>query len=217
MTTVVVTIYDQKGDPRDLELPADVPASMLSPALGKVFQSSRLRQKGHAFKGVLKLEGADTVIPPDRSLSAAGVVHGDKLRLLIKAIPSDLRDHEVGLSFTGPGFASAAGSTYPLRGKSMLIGRVDPAAGIVSKVLGVDLTELDDPDLHSVSRRHAQVLHRNGEYLLQDLKSTNGTYVNGDRLSPEVRVALNHGAEVRFGEVKLFFIWDSQEGSQGSR
>jgi hypothetical protein len=35
-----------------------------------------------------------------------------------------------------------------------------------------------------VSRRHAQLIRRGGEYFLTDLESLNGTYLNGDRLAP---------------------------------
>jgi len=119
--------------------------------------------------------------------------------------------HHPNLGFTGPGFAHPSGRTYPFRGNSVLIGRVDRSSGIVSKVLGVDLTDLEEFEGPSVSRRHAQVLLRDGEYLLQDLRSTNGTLVNGRLLEPETRSALNHGDEIQFGDIALFFLWDSQE------
>jgi len=36
----------------------------------------------------------------------------------------------------------------------------------------------------AVSRHHAQVLRRNGDYFIEDLGSSNGTYLNGKRLVP---------------------------------
>jgi len=56
---------------------------------------------------------------------------------------------------------------------------------------------------HSVSRRHAQIRWQNGRFYVDDLSSTNGTYVNG--------VAVNHHElrdrdEIRIGNFILIFI-----------
>src|SRR2546421_11982654 len=52
---------------------------------------------------------------------------------------------------------------------------------------------LRDP---KVSRHHAEIVFERGFFVLHDLASANGTYVNGKR----VRVApLTHGAKVRMG------------------
>ena len=59
--------------------------------------------------------------------------------------------------------------------------------------------QIDDP---SVSGRHAQ-LHRVGEtFHLQDLDSTNGTRVNGEKIAS---VALKVGDRIRFGKVDACF------------
>ena len=54
------------------------------------------------------------------------------------------------------------------------------------------------------------MLRRSGSYVLSDLGSTNGTAVNSQGLQPGERVTLKHGDQVQFGDVVLFFIWDSQ-------
>lgn len=51
----------------------------------------------------------------------------------------------------------------------------------------------------TTSTRHASLRCTNGQITLQDMKSTNGTYVNGRRLDPNVLTALNDGDQVRFG------------------
>ena len=71
-------------------------------------------------------------------------------------------------------------SPYPLR-----IGRGD----------NCDLGLADD----SVSRRHAELLYMNGTWLLRDLRSTNGTTVNGWRITAEV--AVRPGDVVGFGDL----------------
>jgi FHA domain len=54
---------------------------------------------------------------------------------------------------------------------------------------------IEDP---GVSRRHARVLPDNGALVVEDLGSSNGTYVNGRRISGPVEVA--DGDEVQLGD-----------------
>jgi phosphoserine phosphatase RsbU/P len=49
---------------------------------------------------------------------------------------------------------------------------------------------------HYVSRAHAEILVRDGEYVLRDLSSKHGTFVNGTRIE---EVVLNHGDRIRVG------------------
>jgi predicted component of type VI protein secretion system len=60
---------------------------------------------------------------------------------------------------------------------------------------GCDIT-LGDPD---VSRRHAEIQISNGDILINDLGSTNGTFVNGERIDRPR--SLRDGDEVRIGAV----------------
>ncbi|HEV2636264.1 MAG TPA: DUF1707 and FHA domain-containing protein [Actinocrinis sp.] len=53
----------------------------------------------------------------------------------------------------------------------------------------------------SVSRRHAEIYHRNGVWLLRDLSSTNGTRVNGRRITSDVIV--QPGDVVSFGNLNF--------------
>lgn len=45
----------------------------------------------------------------------------------------------------------------------------------------------------TVSREHCQIIFRDGEFVLIDLRSVNGTYLNGYRLGVEERVTLRNG------------------------
>lgn len=78
-------------------------------------------------------------------------------------------------------------SAWPLAGEQATIGR--------------------DGDLRlpvkSVSRKHAHVRRQNGEWILRDLGSRNGTIVDGQRI---VEVALEPQAEVRIGDVVMKFV-----------
>ena len=216
MTAVVVTVKDGSTNARDLELPAERSVESLAPWIAQAIDHSDLPSNGEPVKYILKLENAREPIRPESSLQAAGVVHGDVLQLLIKALPKELSESDAGVRFAGPGFVSVDGAVFPFRAKNALVGRVDRASGVAESVLGIDLTQLDLESSPSVSRRHAQVLLRKGSYQLHDLRSTNGTRVNGKELDQEARVALQHGDKVQFGDVELIFVWDSQEMEESS-
>jgi hypothetical protein len=57
----------------------------------------------------------------------------------------------------------------------------------------------------TVSRRHAEVSRHGDQVVLRDLHSTNGTWVNGDRLTGSSR-QLRPGDTVQFGRVRLSFV-----------
>ena len=67
---------------------------------------------------------------------------------------------------------------------------------------GCDL-DLNDPD---VSRRHAVIREAGEGIALEDLGSTNGTWVNGRRIEGVVTLAA--GDEIRFGNT----IWLARPG-----
>lgn len=56
--------------------------------------------------------------------------------------------------------------------------------------------DLDD----AVSRRHAEVIRRGGEYYVTDAGSTNGTLLNGEKLPPHEQRLLAHGDLIHVGE-----------------
>lgn len=53
----------------------------------------------------------------------------------------------------------------------------------------------------TISRRHAEIERRGSTILVRDLSSTNGTFINGDRLSGEREVKV--GDQIQFGAVQL--------------
>ncbi|MFV0338950.1 MAG: FHA domain-containing protein, partial [Chthoniobacterales bacterium] len=71
----------------------------------------------------------------------------------------------------------------------------------------VSVGRLADNELHiphdSVSSRHAELIARDDSYLLKDLDSTNGTFVNGDQIKGEQ--LLKEGDSVRFGHVDAIY------------
>jgi signal transduction histidine kinase len=57
----------------------------------------------------------------------------------------------------------------------------------------------------AVSRRHAEVSFRDGQWILQDMSSANGTFVNGRRIDRPVQ--LRHEDKIRIGTTILQFIF----------
>ena len=100
----------------------------------------------------------------------------------------------------------SVGKEFPMCEEESHIGRWDADGGIFPDV---DL-DSDDPEA-KVSRRHARITRRGGQYYIEDLGSTNGTFVNrGRRLLPGDRQPLRDGDEVIVGKTFLkFHVLDS--------
>jgi pSer/pThr/pTyr-binding forkhead associated (FHA) protein len=82
-----------------------------------------------------------------------------------------------------------AGESFPLQGGRLTVGR-RPDSDIF----------LDDV---TVSRDHAILVKRSGDYFLDDCGSLNGTYVNRQRIESH---KLSDGDELQIGKYKLAFL-----------
>lgn len=78
------------------------------------------------------------------------------------------------------------GTRFALTGEQVTIGRI-PDNDIV----------LDDV---TVSRRHAVLANESGKWIVRDLRSLNGTYLNHARVDEAV---INHGDELQVGKYRL--------------
>jgi pSer/pThr/pTyr-binding forkhead associated (FHA) protein len=90
----------------------------------------------------------------------------------------------------------------------LVVGRSVPPAIAVD----IDLGDYDTTIPPVVSRRHAQLQWVNGELQIIDLGSRNGTFVDGNRLSPQIpgqplaAVILKRGAKIKFGSLELDLV-----------
>jgi serine/threonine protein kinase len=56
-----------------------------------------------------------------------------------------------------------------------------------------------------VSRRHSRFVCQKNRWYVEDLGSTNGTFVNGVKISPNQQTPINKGDILRFGQIELEF------------
>ena len=85
---------------------------------------------------------------------------------------------------------------YRLVPGNNLIGRTD------SKPVDIDLDKQEDPKKIWVSRQHA-VIHVGENVSIEDLNSSNGTYVNRERIFPGQKTTLKPGDMIQIGSVLL--------------
>ena len=94
------------------------------------------------------------------------------------------------------------GKEFTLDVESTSVGRWDPDGGAFPEI---DLTN-DDIEA-KISRKHARILYKDNMYLLEDMGSLNGTYINrGPRLVPGEPQEIKHEDEVIMG--KTFFRFE---------
>jgi pSer/pThr/pTyr-binding forkhead associated (FHA) protein len=72
----------------------------------------------------------------------------------------------------------------------------------------VDLSEFH-AHLLGVSRRHAVIRKKDGQFTLEDLNSSNGTWLNENRLPASQPQPLQHGDQIRLGQLIIFVYFTS--------
>jgi len=91
------------------------------------------------------------------------------------------------------------GVTFPLEGDQLVIGR-DSSNSVA----------INDAE---ISRKHSRLTFQGGKYVLEDLGSTNGTFVNGQRLAGQV--VLKPGDVVSLGE-QIVLMYDAIDQDPGA-
>jgi hypothetical protein len=100
--------------------------------------------------------------------------------------------HDGYVSITEPSLVSTSGHVFALGTPPISIGRKSN-----KHHPDIDLTELDEEC--ASSRRHAMILRVKDRWLLLTKETTNGTFVNGVRLSLEDMHTLSDGDVIQFG------------------
>jgi pSer/pThr/pTyr-binding forkhead associated (FHA) protein len=65
-----------------------------------------------------------------------------------------------------------------------------------------------------VSRQHARISFEREQFVLEDLESTGGTFINGKRVDKSV---LNHGDQINIANVVIKFVYGNSEINQESQ
>lgn len=95
---------------------------------------------------------------------------------------------------------------FRLEKENNLVGRRDPMSNIFPEV---DLSKYDPQT--KISRRHARIWRTGSEFMVEDLGSSNGTYIlpvvsETVRLQPHQPQLLTNGDKIRLGDTTLHFI-----------
>ncbi|MBI4552366.1 MAG: FHA domain-containing protein [Candidatus Latescibacteria bacterium] len=97
---------------------------------------------------------------------------------------------------------ASTGVTIPLSKPETVIGREDPVSNIFPDIDTTPFGGLEG----GISRKHAKITEQGGQYLIEDLNSTNYTFVNKQRLDPGQPQPLSPGDEIRLGRLVFTFM-----------
>ena len=99
----------------------------------------------------------------------------------------------------------AAGSLKPYylcMDRDLIIGRkVETTSEAI-----LDLSDLDAFNM-GLSRRHAMIRRTESGFEITDLSSTNGTWLNSERLVPNRSYPFTSGSQIRVGRLRLFIMY----------
>jgi pSer/pThr/pTyr-binding forkhead associated (FHA) protein len=138
-------------------------------------------------------------VPPERSPETTSVFRAD----FLADVEPPAQDAPVsGVDALPPGSALLVVKRGPNAGSRFLLDRPTTSAG---RHPDSDIF-LDDV---TVSRRHAEFRRDSGEFVVVDVGSLNGTYVNRDRIDDAL---LQNGDEVRIGKFRLVFFASAATG-----
>ena len=93
-------------------------------------------------------------------------------------------------------------------------GREIPLSGGVTTLGRTTDNDVSFPDDANVSRQHAEIESRNGDYVVIDLRSSNGTTVNGEKLTGERYLA--PGDVIMLGGTSRIEFAGSENGANGA-
>jgi pSer/pThr/pTyr-binding forkhead associated (FHA) protein len=168
----------------------------------------------NGFHADLRVDG-DTVTITDVKTPSGTLVNGERistptaLRLgdvvSVGGVELDLISAESDASKTlvlsGAALLEAGGGWSLRAGSGIEKGQIIPLSGLmdVGRALECDISILEP----SLSRKHAEFEVRNGDLILTDLGSSNGTYVNGEKVQ---KIQLNDKDVVQFQNVRFTVI-----------
>jgi len=190
MGEVVCSVKYRGSQRRDLVLPDHIPVHQLTGAIALALGLPKNRE---IYYELQIPDGKEwRRIPDSRTLQQAFVMNGSMIHLVQKK--EDLKNRAF--------LKGKRGLQIRLR-ENTIIGRLTPEVHV-----DVDLSSMDREKV--VSRRHAAITHVSYHYVIKDLDSHNGTFVNDISLKQGESIVLHPGDEVCFGSrekgVRLTFF-----------
>jgi pSer/pThr/pTyr-binding forkhead associated (FHA) protein len=142
-------------------------------------------------------------VPPERSPETTSVFRAD---FLSEHEPAAAEQPVSGVDALPPGSALLVVKRGPNAGSRFLLDQATTSAGRhpESDIFLDDVT---------VSRRHAEFRRDVGEFVVVDVGSLNGTYVNREPVDTAV---LANGDEVQIGKFRLVFLTGPRDAGQGA-
>ena len=197
--TIIVTLQHPSAPQScDLALPTQVLIQKLLPLIIKV---NGWPDPSSDVDCRLRSENSGRVLRADLTLGEAGIVSGDILSIISSVPFLDAQPHLEEIVISGAALVGIHGQVFHLEERSVLVGRPDPPNPLPQ----IDLTDFD-PDVVS-SREHAHIWLSEGSYLIEDLGSSNGTFVDGSQLRSGIRLRLSDGNQIHFGKGGPVFVF----------
>jgi hypothetical protein len=134
----------------------------------------------------------------------------ETLQIPEDAIPTDQATMIRREAESGSGSALQAGTLalHVVGEDQPVILKAQPEIAIGRSIPGEPPIDVDLGKYHGhllgVSRRHAIIRFIDDNYMLEDLGSSNGTWLNENQLSPKQPQVLRSGDQIRFGQLILF-------------
>lgn len=193
------------GGPPQVYLPASPHGQ--PPAEGAICHNCGARLMPHSvfcdMCGAPVKAAAPVVVPPPTDDPAPDARH--PLRRQAQTIVSESPQAAVMPPVAVPGrlvlHSSHVSLPFPPGKSEIVIGRKDPISEIFPDL---DLTDHGGEE-GGVSRRHARIFLDRGQFHIEDLNSTNHTFLNREKLAPRQPYPLHDGDELRFGRVRATF------------
>lgn len=196
MDNVVVTLRYQNRE-ADVDLPADLPVAFLGPILIESLEWPEPVTNSEAMATVaFQMRAVDSgiVVRPAETLASAGIVNGEILELMLVHQAENTPSGDEAPPVATPGTpylqCTVTGRVFPCSGSYTMVGR--------GRRCNADLSKLPASDV--VSRQHANIVRQRGSFRIRDLRSTNGTIVDGYVLRVGETVLLRDQSHIRFGE-----------------
>lgn len=92
---------------------------------------------------------------------------------------------------------------YDLTWQPAVIGRKDHRNPMNNRLLAVDLEHVEE--LPTVSRHHACITEKRGQFFLEDIQGRNPVYLDGTRIRQGTQHPLTAGQSIQVGRVRLTF------------